>query len=204
VWLTLAAYPLGQVPTGASRLLQNGLFARGDTAGPAKVALVRVLFAGGLGLVLMFQFEQLTLTVSAATDITDLGGGDVIEVDGDLPAPLAPLPSDERTDEQAPARLGVVGLALGSAAGAWVEYALLRRYLRRRVGPPPSLRAAVVRLAPAAGAAALAMVAVGALTGEAATVLASPAVLLAGGGAYLAVAYLMRIDEVRALGVRRP
>ena len=31
-------------------------------------------------------------------------------------------------------RLGAAGLALGSAAGAWLEYTLLRRALARRIG----------------------------------------------------------------------
>jgi putative peptidoglycan lipid II flippase len=202
VWMTLACYSLGLVPTGASRLLQNGLFARGDTAGPAKIALARVAVAAGLGLVLMFQFEQFALTGDGSWSPGDLIGGDLVEQVGELPAPLEPLPEDERAEADAPPRLGVVGLALGSAAGAWLEYFLLRRYVGRRIAPPPSLLASVTRLLPAAAAAAVAMVAARLVTVGAPDAVSSLAVMGAGGAAFMGIAFAMGVSEARTLARR--
>src|SRR5690606_36488276 len=49
VWLVLAAYSFALLAATASRLLQNALFALGDTRTPAWIALGRVLVAAGLG-----------------------------------------------------------------------------------------------------------------------------------------------------------
>jgi putative peptidoglycan lipid II flippase len=51
-------------------------------------------------------------------------------------------------------RLGAAGLALGSTAGAWLEYVLLRRALALKVGPHGPSSSAVLRLTLAAVAAA--------------------------------------------------
>jgi peptidoglycan biosynthesis protein MviN/MurJ (putative lipid II flippase) len=48
---------------------------------------------------------------------------------------------------------GAAGLALGASVGAWTEYALLRRWLRAKVGPHGMGRSAA-RIWLAAGAAA--------------------------------------------------
>jgi putative peptidoglycan lipid II flippase len=51
-------------------------------------------------------------------------------------------------------RLGAAGLAMGASVGAWVEYALLRRALARRIGPHGAGGPSVARLALAAALAA--------------------------------------------------
>jgi putative peptidoglycan lipid II flippase len=124
VWLILAGYSLGLIASGSSRVLQNACFAMGDVGGPARLAAVRVVIAGGIGAVLMLQAERYGIIDGS------------VERLGDLPA-FDLLPQAVRADDQGPQRLGGVGLALGSAVGSWVEYSLLRRRVQRAL---PSTR----------------------------------------------------------------
>jgi putative peptidoglycan lipid II flippase len=141
VWLVLAGYSLGLVASGSSRVLQNACFALGDVSGPARLAALRVTIAGVLGAALMIQAERYGV----------VGGS--IEQLGDLPA-FDLLPEAIREDDTAPQRLGAVGLALGSAVGAWLENALLRRRLRAHLDDSPLPDGPTRALLPAAGAAA--------------------------------------------------
>lgn len=102
VYLVLAAYTLGMTATTAGRLLQNAFYALSDTKTPARIAVWRVVISGLIGAGLMFVLDRYSVT-------------DVIGI----PAEGEPL------------RLGAVGLALGSAVGAWVELARLVAALRR-------------------------------------------------------------------------
>ncbi|WP_095511778.1 murein biosynthesis integral membrane protein MurJ [Rubrivirga marina] len=92
VTLVLMAYSLGMIATTAGRLLQNAFYALNDTKTPAKIAVWRVVVSALIGAGLMFWFDRFSVN----------------EVFG--------IPS-----EGDPLRLGAVGLALGSAVGAWVE-----------------------------------------------------------------------------------
>ena len=65
----------------------------------------------------MFQFEQVVVL-----NQTLVGFGDWNFVWG-------PLPEAVRNAQQLPPRLGPVGLALGSAIGAWFEFWWLRKHL---------------------------------------------------------------------------
>ena len=102
VYLILAGYTLGLGATAVSRLLQNSFYALGDTKTPAKIAVARVVTSGAVGAALMFWLDE--TTVAEAVGVTA----------GRYPLTLA-----------------AVGLALGSAVGAWVELAALRGALRR-------------------------------------------------------------------------
>ena len=102
VTLVLAAYSLGMVATTAGRLLQNAFYALNDTKTPAKIAVWRVVISGVIGAALMFALDAFS----------------VAEVVG--------VPN-----EGDPLRLGAVGLALGSAVGAWVELWRLVAALRQ-------------------------------------------------------------------------
>ncbi|MEQ1581599.1 MAG: murein biosynthesis integral membrane protein MurJ [Steroidobacteraceae bacterium] len=110
VWLTLAAYSVGMLASTSGRIYQTAFFALRDTKTPARVAGVRVLTSAIAGGALMLQFEPVTLggvTVAAG-------------LFGDLRIEGLPL--------------GPVGLALGAAIGAWLEWALLRSSLSRQIG----------------------------------------------------------------------
>jgi putative peptidoglycan lipid II flippase len=126
VTLVLAAYSLGMVATTAGRLLQNAFYALSDTKTPAKIAVWRVAVSAALGAALMFFFDRFS--------VNEVFG---IPYEGD------------------PLRLGAVGLALGSAVGAWVELWRLARALR---GHDPAFRlpwAAALRMLGLAGLAAI-------------------------------------------------
>ena len=117
IGFALGAYALGLPALLSSRLLQSVCFSTGDTTTPSRIALARVLLSAGLGLVLMFQFEQVVVI-----NQTLVGFGDWNFVWG-------PLPDAARNAQQLPPRLGPVGLALGSAIGAWFEFWWLRKHL---------------------------------------------------------------------------
>ena len=104
VYLVLAGYALGLPAAASSRLLQNVYFAAGETRRPARLAVLRVLLAAAMGIPLMFWLDRYP--------VAGLVG---------LPQPLKPL------------FLGALGLALASGIAAWVELALLRRGLRKRL-----------------------------------------------------------------------
>lgn len=176
VWLVLGAYSLGLVASATSRLLQNACFAGGDVSGPARIAGLRVLVAASIGVVLMLQFERYGVS-----------NGELSKL-GDLPA-FDLLPEEVRADDTLPQRIGAVGLALGSAVAAWIEYALLRRRVRDRLGSTRRLRAPTSGfMGPAVVAAALG----GALSwilDDAAPLLAAPFVLGISGLAYVLLSH---------------
>ena len=108
VWLVLAAYSAGLLASTASRLLQSSLYALDDPRTPARIALVRVVAGTIVAVAAMFPLDGLVL--DGITIRADAGGADLLH-------------------------LGAVGIALGSAVGAWVEFSLLRMALAWRVGP---------------------------------------------------------------------
>jgi putative peptidoglycan lipid II flippase len=96
------------------------------------------------------------------------------------------------------ARWGVAGLTASAGLAGWLEFALLRRTLNRRIGNtglPPWLAA---KLWIAAGAAAAAGWAVKLALGRANPVLAAALILAPYGIVYFAVAAALRVDEARA------
>ncbi len=122
VTLILGAYTLGLVAVSTSRLIQNVFYALGDAATPARAAVYRFSIAAVVAVVLMFQFEQLFVYDQTITGFDR------------LLAPMAPLSEAVRSATDVPLRLGPVGLAIGAATGAWVEFFLLRRELTDRLG----------------------------------------------------------------------
>lgn len=126
VYFVLAAYSLGMTATTVGRLLQNAFYALSDTKTPAKIAVWRVAISGLIGAALMFLLDRFS--------VSDVLG---IAAEGE------------------PLRLGAVGLALGSAVGAWVELWRLVAALRQH---EPRFRlpwAAGVRMLGLAGLAAV-------------------------------------------------
>ena len=104
VYAVLAGYTFGLLATTASRLLQNACYALHDTKTPAKIAVLRVVVSAALAVPLMFFLDQFSIAGTVGT---------------------APQPS--------PLYFGAVGLALGSALGAWVELWRLSAFLHHRL-----------------------------------------------------------------------
>ena len=109
VFLVLAAYSLGLLASSASRLLQNVFFSLGDTRSPARIAVMRLAVAAGVGVVLMTLLDRLAVDDALAS------------------AWLGEMAGTGKT-----LRLGAVGLALGSAVGSWFELTRLLGRLRHR------------------------------------------------------------------------
>ncbi|MGZ0229634.1 MAG: murein biosynthesis integral membrane protein MurJ [Acidimicrobiales bacterium] len=135
IWLVLAAYSLGMPASGLSRLLQNVRFASGDVSGPARIAAFRVVVAGTVGVLMMFQLDRF-----------GVAGGSIDQA-GDLPA-FGPVSKDVRTGTDL-VRLGAVGLAIGASVAAWLELALLQRRVRADLPDAPRAGAFIVKLLPA-------------------------------------------------------
>jgi peptidoglycan biosynthesis protein MviN/MurJ (putative lipid II flippase) len=86
-------------------VLSSAFYAVRDTRTPAWIASLRVVVSILVGLALMFPLDQVALE--------SVGPGSVA---GEV------------------RRLGALGLALGASVGAWLEYAILRRQLARKIG----------------------------------------------------------------------
>jgi len=175
VWLILAAYSLGLLASTSTRIYQSAFFALRDTKTPARVATLRVLMAAICGAVLMLQFQPITIR-----SLTIPGG----------------LFADLRV---AGSSLGPVGLALGAAAGAWLEWTLLYRSLRKRIG---DVGAGLSHLARMFGAALIAGVAgygVKVAVGPLHPIIVAVLVLGTFGAVYFGVARVMGLSEAKVV-----
>jgi putative peptidoglycan lipid II flippase len=104
IYAILGAYTIGLLATTASRLLQNVFYAVQDTKTPAKIAVLRVVISTALAVPLMFYLDRFMVASFIGT-----------------------------TPQESPLFFGAVGLALGSAFGAWAELWRLGAVLRRRI-----------------------------------------------------------------------
>lgn len=185
VWFVLAAYAVGLPAIGASRLLQNTCYAVGDTRGPARIAGFRVLVSATVALAIMFSLDRVIV------------GPDGLITNGTWIS-SSPLPAGLRAVE-GPVRLGAVGLAAGSALGAWVELmalsALCRRHLPHLASPTRSLYKPAV-------AAALSFVltaAVRLLLADLPLLVAAPVVVGVAVVSYVAIGSRIGVQETRLL-----
>lgn len=179
VWLVLAAYSLGLLASTGSRLLQNSLYALDDPRTPARIALVRVVVSSLVALAVMFPFDNIVIV------------GTALQVETDATSSADFL------------HLGAVGIALGSAVGAWLEVLLLRLALRWRIGPVDLGGGSL----PAFVTAALVGAAVGRvvdlLVGGLPTILAAGAAVGTAGLVYLGVAQVLGYPVRRMLADAR-
>jgi putative peptidoglycan lipid II flippase len=175
VWLTLAAYSVGLLASTSGRIYQTAFYALRDTKTPARVAGLRVLTSAIAGAALMLQFEPVTLggvTVAAG-------------LFGDLRIEGLPL--------------GPVGLALGAAVGAWLEWALLRNRLSREIGSVGVGASALGRLFGAALAGAAAGYATSLALHALHPLAAAALVAAVFGVVYLALTRILGVTEARVV-----
>jgi putative peptidoglycan lipid II flippase len=175
VWLILAAYSLGLLASTSTRIYQSAFFALRDTKTPARVATLRVLVAAICGAVLMLQFQPVTIR-----SLTIPGG----------------LFADLRV---AGSSLGPVGLALGAAAGAWLEWTLLYRSLRKRIGDVGAGLSHLARMFGAALIAGAAGYGVKVAVGPMHPIIVAVLVLGTFGAVYFGVARVMGLSEAKVV-----
>lgn len=172
---TLAALAVGLVPSTTTRLFASTFFALQDTRTPARAAAVRVAISAVVGFLAMALLEPLRI--------------------GDRTWNLALLGQLRLSGQP----LGIVGLVSGASVAAWVEWYLLRRALRRRIGAVRFRAGAVGRmLAAALVASVAARMAHSALAGAPLLVRNLIALLLFG-GSYLGITAAAGVPESRAL-----
>ena len=189
VWFVLIGSSLGLLATTSSRLLQSVLYGGGDARSPARLAIVRVVIGTLVGLLLMFQLDQLR--------ITGEGLGVAVAAGATFPA-LGPL--DESVRTTAMLRLGALGLTIGGAVGALVEYRLLRELVEHRLGGRLRIGGPTrSRLAGATGVALLAAVAVRPWATSLTPVLGGLMAVLVVATAHIGTAVVLDVPEARAL-----
>ncbi len=195
VAVVLGVYSLGLLPATAARLLQSLLYALDDARTPATVAVVRVVVALAVAVPLMLNLDRVVV------DLTAPGG--VVLADPGAGLGLSPAPAELRDATENQLRLGAVGLALGSVAGAWLEYLLLRRAVTRRAARPRIGGGTLPRLLLAGVAAAVTAGTVGlVLPPRPPAWLQLATAGVAAGLAYLLTAWWLRVGEAEDLLAR--
>jgi putative peptidoglycan lipid II flippase len=190
----LGVYSLGLLPATASRLLQSLLYSLDDARTPAWIAVVRVVAGLAVAVPAMLSLDQLVVDLAAPWSFR-------LAADGVVPT-LSPVDAALRDGGGNQLRLGAVGLALGSTIGSFVEYALLRRAVSRRVVRP---RLGGGTLAPLLGCAVAAAAAALAAATLVPTGGALSRLLIVGGVAgvvYLGTAWSLRVPEAASLLAR--
>jgi putative peptidoglycan lipid II flippase len=188
VYLTLIGFSIGLVASTGTRLFSSTFFALRDTKTPARFAITRVLAAAGLGLLFMVQFEPIpsqgidTRFFSVPPGYVDWGLFTDLTIDGRL--------------------LGAVGLAAGSGIAAWIEWNLMRRALRERIGPVGARLAKVARMFAAALLAAAVGWGVRILLGDLHPLPAGFLIFAAYGVVYFGAAAALKLREAELVGAR--
>ncbi len=139
VWYLLIGSAGGLLAATYGRLYSSAFYALGDTRTPLLFAVIRVVLTAALGVAIAFPLRPLLIAG--------------IEAAG-LAIPRIP---------DAMLALGAVGLTLSSGLAGWIEFALLKRALSRRVGDtsiPARYRARLWAVALASAGAGLGVAAV--------------------------------------------
>jgi putative peptidoglycan lipid II flippase len=110
VWYILLGSTAGLLAATWGRLYSSTFYALRDTRTPLRFAVIRVALTATLGVLFAFPLRPLVETLLYGV----LG--------------LKPAPGGEIA-------LGAVGLTLASGTAGWVEFALLKRALARKIGP---------------------------------------------------------------------
>lgn len=190
VWYVIAAFSLGLLATTRSRLLQNGLYALDRQKLVARISVLRVALAALIGAILMFPLDRWAIVGSSIERVGDLGFG--------------PLPDALRHAADASPHLGVLGLALGAAISAWVEYAILRGALRWRIGRLPRMSLAAKWCLLASVAMAVLAAGLRSVCADVSPMLTAIVVCGPAGLTYLAITGTVGVPEARALVGRVP
>ena len=176
VWYVLAGASIGLLAATLGRLYSSTLYALHDTKTPFRIAIARVL--GGAALALLFAFP-----------LRPMFGAIVTALGLPLPTRLGGMTA-----------LGVVGISTASAVAAWIEFILLRRAVRKRIGEGAPKSGFFLKLWIAAAAAGAAALAIDLLDLRLPLQKYAEALLACGvfGVVYFAVAFALGVPEVRS------
>lgn len=175
------------------------LFQRGDF-GADDTRLVHVVLAGyALGLVASTSTRLFSSVFYALRDTRTPARAAAVRVAVAAALGAALMLPLDRVAISADLRLGALGLSLGSAAGAWVEWALLRRALRGRVGEVGAGSSALARMLLAAMAMAAGARLLAAALAPLGEIPAAAASLLVFGAGYFLVTHLLGLEEAAAV-----
>ena len=180
VWYALCGATLGLLASTLGRLYSSTFYALHDTRTPFRIALVRVTVSAGLALLFAFPLRPVIVQVvrGLGLPIPDTLGGAL--------------------------SLGVVGITAASAFGAIVEFFLLRRGIRNRIGHGEAKGAFLAKLWVSAILAGLAGLAIARFAPSLVASLPLPQVMLAilacgtFGVVYFGGGFLLGVPEVRA------
>ncbi|MBW3671001.1 MAG: murein biosynthesis integral membrane protein MurJ [Acidobacteria bacterium] len=129
-WYLLGTFALGLLPITLARLYSSTFYAIRDTRTPLKIAAVRVVVAAGLAYLLAIVFRPYFVAFLNQALLVPL-----IQIHEEVPATVS---------------MGVLGVALGTVIGGWLEVFLLRRALAKRIGTLSLARRHELRLLAAA------------------------------------------------------
>jgi len=177
VWYVLIGSTMGLLVSTMGRLYSSAFYALHDTRTPFRIALARVSGGAALALLLAFPLRPMFAELVQAAGL--------------------PLPRGGA------ASMGVVAITVASAFASWIEFFLLRRSIRRRVGAGESKAAYMVKLWIAALLAGFVSLAIDVLFARRwvmplRTIVEALAVCAVFGVVYFAAGFVMRVPEVRA------
>jgi hypothetical protein len=152
--------------------------------------VIRVVVGLAIGVPLMFSLDQLVVDPTEPAGFRLAEGGSI--------ATFGPVDPALRAAESNQFRLGALGLAAGEVVGAWLEYLLLRRAVRRR-GLRVRLGGGTLRRLLLAAAVTAVLLPAGTSPGPDGAVVALLLPGLVGGAAYLGITWLTSVPEARAL-----
>ena len=181
VWYILIGSTFGLLAVTLGRLYSSAFYALRDPKTPLRFAMLRVTLTAVLGLLFAFPLRPYII--------------DLIVM---LHMPLPNLP-------EGPSLLGVIGLTASAGMAGWIEFAMLRRALARRIGSVKLAPSFLGRLWISGMAAAVAGITchlylAPLITPHLPFRHISEAILVAGafGVAYFGAAIAMGVDEARA------
>lgn len=119
VWYILAGSTIGLLVATLGRLYSSTFYALGDTRTPMRYAIARVLVGGVLAYLLAIPLEPMLSAALRSIGAQTPGGA---------------------------VGTGAAGITAASGIAAWLEFALLRRGIRRRIGDGESLMGYYARL----------------------------------------------------------
>jgi putative peptidoglycan lipid II flippase len=174
VWYILAGSTVGLLAVTLGRLYSSAFYALRDPKTPLRFAVVRVCLTAVLGVVFAFPLRPAIVALIELLRLRVPQTAEGVKV------------------------IGAVGLTASAGMAGWIEFALLRRALARRIGTVSVAPSFLIRLWISALIAAAAGVACDMLLPRMHHILHAVFVAGAFGVVYFAATMMLRVEEARA------